>query len=52
MRINPPTFNWTKVDEDLKRFIDEVFQVVDAIGVTSREKEELSDYQLNYLAQV
>ena len=41
MWMNPPTFHGTKVDEDPQGFIDEVFKVVDAMGVTSREKVEL-----------
>ena len=52
MKINPPTFNGTKADKDLKCFIDEVFKVVDVIWVTSKEKEELPNYQLKYVAQV
>lgn len=38
MRMNPPTFHGTKVDEDPQGFIDKVFKVVDAMGVTPREK--------------
>ena len=32
-------FHGTKVDEDPHSFIDEVFKVVDTIGVTPREKQ-------------
>ena len=52
MRMNPPTFHGTKVDEDPHGFIDQVFNVVDAMGVTPREKTELAPYQLKDLAQV
>ena len=52
MRINPPSFHGTKVDEDPKDFIDEVFKVVDSMGVTPREKAELAAYQLKEVAQV
>ena len=52
MRMNPPSFHITKVDEDPQRFIDENFKVVDAIGLTSREKEELAAYQIKEVAQV
>ena len=52
MRINPPSFHGTKVDEDPKDFIDEVFKVVDSMGVTPREKAELAAYQLKDVAQV
>ena len=36
MRMKNPTFHGTKVDEDLQGFIDEVFNVVDGMGVTPR----------------
>ena len=52
MRINPPSFHNTKVDEDLKDFIDEAFKVVDSMGVTPREKAELAAYQLKDVDQV
>ena len=52
MRMNPPTFHGTNVDEDPQGFIDEVLKMVDAIGVTPREKAELGAYQLKYVAQV
>ena len=45
-RINHPTFYCTKVDEDTQHFIDEVFKVVDSMGVNPSEKEELAAYQL------
>ena len=32
MRMNPPTFHGTKVDEYPQGFIDEVFKVADAMG--------------------
>ena len=38
MRMNPPTFHGTKVDEDPQSLINEVFKVVNAIGVTPQEK--------------
>ena len=42
MRMNPPTFHGTKVDEDPQGFIDEVFKVVDAMVVTPSEKSRIS----------
>ena len=42
--MNPPTFCGTKLDEYPQGFIDEVFKVVDAMGVNPREKEELVTY--------
>ena len=50
--MNPPTFYGTKVDEDLQGFIDEVFNMVEAMGVTPTEKVELAAYQLKYVAHV
>ena len=52
MRMNPPTFHGTKVDEDPKSFIDEVFKVVDTMGVTPREKVELPPDKLKDVVQV
>ena len=52
MRMNPPNFHGTKVDEDPKSFVDEVLKVVDTMGVTPREKVELDTYQLKELVQV
>ena len=39
--MNPQKFHGTKVHEDPQGFIDEVFKVVDSMGVTPREKEKL-----------
>ena len=36
-RTNPPTLFGSKVEEDPQGFIDEVFKVVDVMGVTSQE---------------
>ena len=52
MRMNPHTFHGTKVCEYPQGLIDEVFKVVDAMGVTRREKTELAAYQLKDVAQV
>ena len=50
--MNPSTFHGTKLDEDPQGFIDEVFKVVDTMGVTPREKAELAAYQLKDVAQM
>ena len=42
--MNPSNFNGTMVDEDTQGFINEVLKVLDAMGVTSTEKEELASY--------
>ena len=51
MRMNPPEFYGSKVEEDPKEFIDEVYKVLVIMGVTSVEKEELAAYQLKGIAQ-
>ncbi|KAH0661557.1 hypothetical protein KY284_026488 [Solanum tuberosum] len=51
-RMNPPTFFGSKVEEDTQGFIDEVFKVLEAMGVSSQEKAELAAYQLKDVAQV
>ena len=38
-RMNPLTFSVSKVEEDQQELIDEVFKVVDVMGVTSQGKE-------------
>ena len=52
MRMNPPTFHGTKVDEDPQGFIDEVYKVLYSIRVTPREKAKLVAYQLKDEAKV
>ncbi|XP_049358413.1 uncharacterized protein LOC125823000 [Solanum verrucosum] len=51
-RMNPYMFYGSKVDEDPQGFIDEMFKVLDAVGVSPQEKVELAAYQLKDLAQV
>ncbi|XP_049394719.1 uncharacterized protein LOC125859009 [Solanum stenotomum] len=51
-RMNPPTFLGSKVDEDPKFFIDEVIKILDAMGVTPREKAKLASYQFKDAVQV
>ena len=46
-RINPLTLFGSKVEEDPQVFMDEVSKVIDIVGVSSQEKEELSAHQLN-----
>ena len=52
MRINHPIFLGSKVGEDPQEFLYGVCKVLSAMGVTSREKAELSSYQLREVAQV
>ncbi|WMV45709.1 hypothetical protein MTR67_039094, partial [Solanum verrucosum] len=51
-RINPLTFFGSKVEEDPQGFIDEVFKVLDVMGVSPQEKAELAAYELKDVAQV
>ncbi|WMV09115.1 hypothetical protein MTR67_002500 [Solanum verrucosum] len=51
-RMNPPTFYGSKMDEDPQGFIEEVFKVLDAMGLFPRENAELAAYQLKDVAQV
>ena len=51
MRMNPLVTLGSKVGEDPKEVIDEVYKIVLAMGVTSREKAELASYQLEGVSQ-
>ena len=51
-RMNPPTLYGSKVEEDPQGFIDEVFYVLDAMGVSSQEKAELVSYKLKDVSKV
>ncbi|XP_049368009.1 uncharacterized protein LOC125832866 [Solanum verrucosum] len=46
VRMNPPNFLGSRVEEDPQEFLDEIYKIVDAMGVSSREKAELASYQL------
>ena len=50
-RMNPPIILFTKVNEDPQDFLDGVYNVFSAMGVTSREKAELAWYQLRDVSQ-
>ena len=41
-RMNPPTFYGCDIDEDPQEFLDEVYKVLYAMGITSSEKSELA----------
>jgi len=51
-RMNPPMFFGSKVEEDPQGFIDEIFKMLDAVGVSPQEKAELSAYKIKDMAQV
>ena len=46
LRMNPPEFYGSKVDEDQNGFIDQVYKLLAIMGVSSIEKVELAAYQL------
>ena len=50
VRMNPPIFLGFIVGEDPQEFIDGVYKVLSATGFTSRDKAELTSYQLRDLA--
>ena len=52
MRMNPPIFLGSKVGEDPQEFLDGVYKVLSAMGVTSREKAELDSYQSEDVSQI
>ena len=49
--MNPPIFYESKVDEDPQKFLDEVYKVLYAMGVTLSDKAKLTSYQLKDEAQ-
>ncbi|KAK4733731.1 hypothetical protein R3W88_007992 [Solanum pinnatisectum] len=51
-QMNPRMFFSSKVNEDPQEFLEEVYKIVDATGVTSIEKAELARYQVKDVAQV
>ena len=52
MRMNPPVFHGSKVDEDPQEFIDEVCKILTIMDVGACEKAELAAYQLKGVAQI
>ena len=50
-RMNPPTFYGSKVEEDPQEFIDEIYKILYAMGLTTSEKAKLATYQLKDVAQ-
>ncbi|XP_049359583.1 uncharacterized protein LOC125824280 [Solanum verrucosum] len=50
--MNPSIFLGSRIGEDPPGFLDEIFKIVDAMGVSFREKAELASYQLKEVAQI
>ncbi|KAH0652759.1 hypothetical protein KY289_030437 [Solanum tuberosum] len=51
-RMTPPEFNGSKGGEDAHDFVEEVYKILDIMGVTSVEKAELEAYQLEGVAEI
>ena len=49
--MNPPIFYGYKVAKDPQEFINEVYKILYATGVSSSEKVEFDTYQLKDMAQ-
>ncbi|XP_015084140.1 uncharacterized protein LOC107027498 [Solanum pennellii] len=52
VRMNPPIFLGSKVNENPQEFLDGVYKVLCSIGVTYREKAELCSYQLRDVSHI
>src|SRR5688572_21980714 len=51
-RMNPPEFYGSKPNEDPQDFIEEIYKIVDIMGVATSVKAELAAYQLKGIAQI
>ena len=49
--MNPPMFYGYKFKEDPQEFIDEVYNILLAVGLSTSEKAELATYQLKDVSQ-
>ncbi|XP_049406161.1 uncharacterized protein LOC125869764 [Solanum stenotomum] len=52
VRMNSPISLGSRIGEDPQGFLDEIYKIVDAMGVSSREKAKLASYQLKEVAQI
>ena len=52
VRMNPPIFLRSKVNEDPQKFLDGVYKVLSVMRVTSREMAKLDSYQLWDVSQI
>ena len=48
LRMNPPQFSGSKVEEELNGFIDKVYKTLAIMGVTYRKKAGLATNELKY----
>ena len=49
--MNPPTFYGSKVEEDPQEFINKVYKILLAMGLSTSEKAGLATYQLKDMDQ-
>ena len=52
VKLNPPIFLRSKVNEDPQDFLDDIYKVLRLIRVTPREKVELTSYQLRVVSEI
>ncbi|XP_015086976.1 uncharacterized protein LOC107030091 [Solanum pennellii] len=50
-RVNPPTFDGSKVEEVPQEIIDEVYKILFAMGLSTSEQDNLATYQFKDVAQ-
>ncbi|XP_049391309.1 uncharacterized protein LOC125855610 [Solanum stenotomum] len=50
--MNPPIFLSSRIGEDPQELLDEIYKIVDPMGVSSREKVELASDQLKEVPQI
>ena len=48
--MNPPSFYGSKVEKYPYEFIDEIYQILYAMGLSTSEKDELATYKHKYVA--
>lgn len=49
--MNPPTFYRSKVEKDPMILLTKIYRILHDMGLTIRDKSELSTYQLKYISQ-
>lgn len=50
--MNPPILLSSKVGDDPHEFIDYVYKILSAMGVTTKVKAKLTSYELREVAQL
>lgn len=52
VRLDPPIFIGSRMGEDPQEFLDGIYKIVDIMGVTYKEKEELAFNRLKEVAKI